>query len=669
MKLILIILSLLSPSILFAAPSSLIRQGPKPIDANAHGVGRWVPDISFTSIDGKKGRLSDFKEYKALVIAFTGASCPISKRFAPSLSVLEHDYSKKGIAFLFVDPIAMKSASKALHKMVDQIGFDGPFILDQDKSLSKILGVKTTTEAFILDAARTLLYRGPVSDQYGIGYQLSEPRNQYLRDTLDAILQEREIANKAMWSPGCELDLEYEGLPVNSLTYHNRISRILENNCVECHRTDGVGPFSLEHYDEAEGNAGMIRKVVSEGIMPPWFASDPPHGHPSPWANDRSLSSSDKRDLLDWIKNGKPEGNPAHALLPMVRNNEWNIGKPDAIFSLPKEINIKATGQMPYVNLRVKTKFAEDRWIEAAEIRPTAKDTVHHVLVVIDDQNGIRGGIPRPLAAYVPGNSYFEFPSGVAKKLPAGANLFFQLHYTPTGQATTDRTRLGLRFAKHPPQKVVQTIPVANRKIKIPANDGNHIETAFSPIPKGTMIRAYMPHMHLRGKAFKYELLTQDGQKKTLLEVPHYDFNWQLRYELKEPRPIPVGSRIQVTGVFDNSKENPANPDPDITVDWGDQSEDEMLIGYLECEFEIGDGWDDTDQENSDLFTQLDKNHDGFLTKNEFDKPELFPFFDNNKDGRVCWKEGSTGMVKIKARQGKKRKENGFLKSLLDQFR
>lgn len=142
MKLILIILSLLSPSILFAAPSSLIRQGPKPIDANAHGVGRWVPDISFTSIDGKKGRLSDFKEYKALVIAFTGASCPISKRFAPSLSVLEHDYSKKGIAFLFVDPIAMKSASKALHKMVDQIGFDGPFILDQDKSLSKILGVK-----------------------------------------------------------------------------------------------------------------------------------------------------------------------------------------------------------------------------------------------------------------------------------------------------------------------------------------------------------------------------------------------------------------------------------------------------------------------------------------------------------------------------------------------
>ena len=657
-------------SLLAAAPSTPVRQGPKPIDAASHGVGRWVTDLSFKTIDGQKGKLSDFKNKKALVVAFTGASCPLSKRFAPTLAAIEEEYAKKGIAFVFVDPIAIEGAKEDLRKMAKEQGFKGPVILDEDESLTKGMGAGTTTDTFVLDAARTLIYRGPVDDQYGIGYQLDSPRNHYLREALDAHLAGKPIPAEALWAPGCELDLDSKDSSKQELTYHNRISRILQNHCVECHRKDGVGPFALESYADAKENAGMIRKVISEGIMPPWFAAAPPPGHSSPWANDRSLPEEDKADLIAWIRHGKPEGNPDDGPLPTVRETEWTIGQPDAIFSLPREVQVKATGQMPYVYLRVKTDFKEDRWVEAVEVRPTAAQAVHHVLVFVTEQGSFNRGENDSLAAYVPGNTFVEFPEGVAKKLPAGATLLFQMHYTPSGKATSDRTRIGLRFAEQTPKKVVRTLPVANRRLRIPANESNHIETASRYVPTGTVVRAFMPHMHLRGKAFKYELLTKNGERETLLEVPRYDFNWQLRYELKQPRTLPAGSRIEVTGVFDNSSENPANPDPNRIVRWGDQSEQEMLIGYVECEFEANEPEGSRKRfGDPNLFAKLDKNKDGFLTKDEFTRPALFTLFDSNKDGRVSREEGTKGIAKLKKREDDLRRGQEALRGLLNQFR
>jgi peroxiredoxin len=657
-------------SLLIAIPSTPVRQGPKPIDAATHGVGRWVPDLSFTTIDGKRGELSDFKEKKALVVAFTAASCPISKRFAPSLAAIETEYSKKGVAFVFVDPIAIDGAKEDLRKMSKAHGFKGPVILDEDESMTQGLGATTTTDTFVFDAARTLLYRGPIDDQYGIGYQLDAPRKQYLREALDAHLSNKPITSKALWAPGCELDVNQDDLTKHALTYHNRISRILQSNCLECHRKEGVGPFSLESYGDAKENAGMMRKVVSEGIMPPWFASPPPKGHPSPWANDRSLTPGDKADLIAWVRNGKPEGNPADAPLPKERSNEWVIGQPDAIFSLSREVQVKATGQMPYVYLRVKTNFSEDRWVEAAEVRPTAPEVVHHVIVFVTEPDRFNRDQTGSLAVYVPGNTFVEFPKGVAKKLPAGATLLFQMHYTPSGEATSDRTRIGLRFAKEPPAKIVRTLPVANRRIRIPANEANHPETASRYMPEGTVVRAFMPHMHLRGKAFKYELLKKNGERETLLEVPRYDFNWQLRYELKEPRSLPGGSRIEVTGIFDNSPDNPANPDPNRIVRWGDQSDEEMLIGYVECEIAASESGDNRKRlGDPNLFVKLDKNKDGFLTKDEFTRPALFPIFDSDRDGRVSREEGAVGMAKLKKRETDLQKGKEALRGLINQFR
>ncbi|MBU62789.1 MAG: redoxin [Opitutae bacterium] len=656
-------------SFLAGAPSAPIRQGPKTIDAHVHGVGRWVPDLAFTTLEGKKVKLSDFKNEKALVIAFTGASCPLSKRFASTLAAIEKEYGRQEVAFLYVDPIAIKGAEEDIAEMAREHGFKGPLVLDKEESLTRNLGALTTTDTFVLDAARTIVYRGPVSDQYGIGYQLDEPKREYLREALDTHLSGETIESPALWAPGCELEVSSVEDSEQVWTYHNRISRILEANCVECHREGGVGPFGLEHYDEAKENAGMIRKVVSEGIMPPWFASDPAPGHSSPWANDRSLSISDKADLLAWIKNGKPEGNPADAPLTILRKSEWAIGKPDAIFSIPREVQVKATGLMPYVNLRVKTNFPEDRWIQATEVRPTAPGVVHHVLVFASGKDGLKREQAGALAAYVPGNTFVKFPEGVAKKLSAGATLFFQLHYTPTGKATTDRTRIGLNFAKEPPVKVVRTIPVANHRINIPPNEANHTEIASRSIPEGTIVRAFMPHMHLRGKAIKYELISRNGQRETLLEVPRYDFNWQLRYELKDPLLIPAGSKVRVTGVFDNSEANSANPNPDARVRWGDQSEEEMLIGYLECEFELDTTESGNEENKADLFTRLDKNKDGYLTRDEFTKPSLFPLFDSDNNGKVTRKEGVEGIAKLKKREDKARKDRNALRRLLNEFR
>ena len=657
-------LLLSSSNHIYAVP---VKQGPRPIDSAEHGIGRWIPDIDFETIRGKKGKLSDFEEKKALVVAFTGASCPLSKRFAPDLAAIEKEYLKKGVGFVFIDPIALEGAEEDLRSLVNLHGFDGPVILDQDESLSQHFGATSTTEVFVLDAARTLIYRGPVSDRYGIGYQLDTPRRRHLRETLDAHLAGKSVPVPALWAPGCELDLSNKPTGAIALTYHNRISRILQTHCIECHREGGVGPFPLTSYKDTKANTGMIRKVVSEGIMPPWFAAPPPKGHPSPWANDRTLPRVDKSDLLAWIKAGKPEGNPAHAPLPREFASEWNIGKPDIVLELPREVPVKATGQMPYVNLRLKTNLGEDRWVEAVEIQPTAPEVVHHVLVFATPENGHRREQVGPLAAYVPGNSFVEYPAGIAKKLPEGSNLHFQLHYTPNGKAVKDRTRIGLRFAKKPPEETIRVIPVANRRILIPPGVPDHVETASRSMSSNLTLRAFMPHMHLRGKAFKYELVRGNGIRETLLEVPSYDFNWQLRYALKEPRAIPLGSRIEVTGTFDNSEENPANPNPSTTVRWGDQSDEEMLIGYIECT--IDNSTIGKESSSPDLFFKLDQNGDGVLTKNEFTSPALFPSFDTDRDGMVTRQEGIEGLRKLKKKSGDLHRGKEALRGLLNLFR
>jgi thiol-disulfide isomerase/thioredoxin len=554
--------------------ADVVKNAPKVLRAAEAGVGRLVADVGFTDLAGKAGKLSDYKASKLTVVALTNTSCPISKKYAPSLARLEKEYEAKGVAFLFVNPTATDT--------VKDHGFAGRYVHDKDGKFAAALGATSTAEVFVLDAARTVVYRGAMDDQYGLGYSLDAPRMKYLAAALDEALVGKVPTIAATTAPGCALEPDAAKAPAVALTYHARIERIVQANCVECHREGGVAPFALEKYDQVVAHKAMIKSVVDDATMPPWFAA---HGKTdrSPFSNDRSLTAADKKDLLAWLSGDLKKGDAADAPLPRKFESGWLIGKPDAEFQLPKPIAIKAEGTMPYQNVAVETNYDEDRWVRALEVQPTAREVVHHVLVfAVPKGQRPRGEGTGFFAVYVPGNNVLVYPEGYAKKLPKGASLYFQIHYTPNGKATTDQTKIGMVFAKEAPRHEIQVAGIANTRFQIPAGDDNHEVTAKIPVPFDAKVLALFPHAHLRGKAAKFELTTPGGKTATLLEVPHYDFNWQLQYRFAEAVAAPRGSTVTYTAWYDNSDKNPANPDPKKAVRWGQQTYDEMHLGYVE---------------------------------------------------------------------------------------
>jgi hypothetical protein len=327
--------------------------------------------------------------------------------------------------------------------------------------------------------------------------------------------------------------------------------------------------------------------------MPPWRAAPPADGQPNPWANDCSLSTRDKTDFIAWIDSpARPLGDPTEAPLPRVWPKGWLLGEPDAVVAFNEPVSVKAEGRMPYVNVTAATGFTEDHWISAVEVMPGARDVVHHILVFIITAEEAESGRLRGagggraegqfFAIYVPGTSAEVYPSGMAKRVPAGAHVRFQVHYTPNGRAVQDSTRIGFHFAKAEPQWELRVGAASNRRISIPPGAESHAETAHARLPASGLIVGFLPHSHLRGKAWRYDLTDASGQTRTLLDVPHYDFNWQLYYRLAEPLPITSATRIQATAWYDNSARNKANPDPTRTIRWGGQTEDEMMLGYIE---------------------------------------------------------------------------------------
>jgi thiol-disulfide isomerase/thioredoxin len=656
-----------------------VRKGPSVLRANLAGVGRRIPDFKYVDIFNRSGSLSDFKKSRGVVIAMTGTGCPLCKKYAPTLARIEREYRDRGIAFVFINPNQSEDLETLRHD-VERLGLTGPYVRDGQKEIARSLDVKTTTEVFVLDPANTLVYRGAVDDQYGFGYALDAPRNEYLRIALDSLLDEKPSYVKATSSPGC--DIYYDEAVVGkqakqiaeTVTYHNQVSRILNSHCVECHRAGGIGPMPFESYEQVKDYAGMIRNVVERQVMPPWFAAPDQStdrdlnqsetlDHVAHWSNNRSLAKHEKQQLLDWIESGAAEGNPADAPLPRKFPDGWLIGQPDAVFEFSEPIPVKANGTMPYKYVTVETDLEEDKWIQAIEVRPGKIDVVHHVIVSIrvdgrkeiDERDGFWG-------VYVPGNSTLVYPEGMAKRLPKGAQLRFQMHYTPNGTATEDVTSIGLVFADQPPKYEVKVHGIANPRIRIPPGASNHSEVASIPIPNEVQILSFLPHMHLRGKAARYELINSDGTE-ILLDIPRYDFNWQLVYRLAKPRTLQKGDSIRFTGWFDNSAENPANPDPTRTVKWGQQTEDEMHIGYVEYIVPREDPTKGSLRKEPGLvargirniggrllFNRLDINRDGLITRDEVrkkmpDNPNasgaVFDRLDLNKDGQLDREEFS----------------------------
>jgi hypothetical protein len=386
-------------------------------------------------------------------------------------------------------------------------------------------------------------------------------------------------------------------------TFYRDVLPILQQHCQSCHRADEIAPMAFSTYDETKPFVATIAADVRARKMPPWFA-DPTVGH---FANDPSLSVAEIQTLSEWAASGAPAGNAADAPLPRQFAQGWNIPQPDLVMRMPKAVAIPASGDVEYTYEIVPTGFSEGKWVAMSEIRPSSRENVHHAVVYIrpPDSPWLRD-LPKNvpftasdmtneqdmhdthttkadiLLVYAPGSSPDDWPAGMAKYIPAGSDLVFQMHYTTHGRATNDQTAIGMVFAKTLPAKRVLTLQLTNSSFVIPPGVDDYRVEVHGSLPNDALLLSFFPHMHLRGKTFEYNVREPGGRMQTLLRIPHYDFYWQLSYRLAQPLPLKAGTLLQAVATFDNSRNNPHNPDPESAVTWGEQTWAEMMVGFFD---------------------------------------------------------------------------------------
>lgn len=395
-------------------------------------------------------------------------------------------------------------------------------------------------------------------------------------------------------------------------TFYRDVLPILERHCQLCHRPGEIGPMPLETYTQAQAYARAIAAKTSARQMPPWFAV-PGIGQ---WANDPSLTPAEIRTLAAWAAAGAPAGDRGQAPPPRRWTAGWNIPRPDRIFRMPEPVSIPAHGQVAYTYEIVPTGFRHPRWVQMAEIRPSARAHVHHAVVYVrppgsswlrDAPLGVAftpsSLLHHPassaalrtdseiLLVYAPGSAPARYPADMGEYVPAGSDLVFQMHYTTNGQPASDQTSLGLVFNKTPPRQRVLTLQLTNDSFVIPPGASDAHVTAWGSLPGPATLLSFFPHMHLRGKRFEYDLVGADGRLRPLLRV-NYDFYWQRSYVLAHPLHLPAGTKLEAQAWYDNSAANPHNPDPSVAVYWGDQTSSEMMVGFFNLAVPAGmDKW------------------------------------------------------------------------------
>jgi peroxiredoxin/mono/diheme cytochrome c family protein len=580
--------------------------------------GMKVASFKLRDYRGAESSLDQFAAKKVVALAFIGCECPVAKLYGPRLAKLAKDYEAKGVQFLGIDANQQDGVSQ-IARFAKDAGVEFPILKDVNNVLADQLGVQRTTEVLVLDFERIIRYRGRIDDQYNVGISRTRPTQNDLAKALDELLADKPVSKPTTPALGCFIGRVHKAATTGTVTFAKDIARIFNKRCVECHRPGEIGPFSLTSYDEAVGWADTIDEVVREGRMPPWHA-DPKYGH---FANDSRLSAEEKKTVADWVQAGAPEGDPKDTPAAPTFAAGWRIPKPDVVFRIPKPFKVKATGTIDYQFFVVETGFTEDKWIQAAEVKPSCRAVVHHALIFAQPPgeplvlspdafnpqrgnanrgDGPRGGgrrggggpraqggngdggfISKWLTATVPGARPMWLPEGMAKRVPAGSRLVIQIHYTATGAPQEDQCAIGLVFADPKTvRKEVVTDMVVNPRFEIPPGDPSYKVEAERVLEQDEEVFVFMPHTHVRGSGFKYEAIYPDGKKEVLLDVPHYDFSWQNSYVLAEPKLLPKGTMLRCEARYNNSTSNLANPDPTQTVRWGEQTWEEMMIGYYD---------------------------------------------------------------------------------------
>lgn len=558
--------------------------------------GKIVAPFQLDRAEGGSWSWDECAKSKAVVVLFIGVSCPINNNYLPKLAALYREYSPKGVYFLAINANKHESpAIVAKHAKEYQIPF--PVLKDVNNVVADRMGAQRTPEVFLLDSQGAILYQGRIDDQFGIGYKRTKPLRQDLVEAMEDHLAGRPIRQASTPVAGCLIARVTQPKENATVGYHSHVAPILQKHCQWCHRPGEIGPMSLLTFKDAAGWGDSIREVVTERRMPPWHADVSQLGR---FRNERWMTDQEMQTLLSWIDAGCPEGTTRSTSIEKPSFVEgWRMGQPDKIYAMQSPFKVPAEMPergVPYQYMVLERRVTEDLWVQAMEARPGQRAVVHHIIAYVrqpgqrDRNEGIGDGF---LCSYVPGDEPAIFPPGFGKKLPKGSVLFLQMHYTPNGVACEDLSSLGVIFCKEPPKHEIKTRSIHNTRFVIPPGAAHHQVTAATVFQKEVMLLSLSPHMHLRGKDFEYTIVYPDGRRKVVLSVPRYDFNWQTNYILKEPLRLPKGTKIECVAHFDNSENNPNNPNPKARVRWGDQTWEEMMIGFVD--YYVVDGSNDDD--------------------------------------------------------------------------
>ncbi len=551
-----------------------------------------MPNFRLTDHTGTSHELYHYGDAEAVVIYLHGNGCPIVRQSVPYLKNLRETYAERGVVFLMLNANAQDDRDEIAEEAAE-FEIDLPILQDPAQMTAYTMGVKRTATVLVADPKEDfeLLYFGAMDDRFDYGSNV-EPKNHYLRDALDAHLAGEPVATARTEVKGCLISYMHEDQA--AIRYEEDVVPVLANRCMPCHVDGSIGPFSLESYADVRGWSAMIQETIMTRRMPPWHA-DP---HYSAFESGLGMTSEEERTLLAWIEDGArredrsaPDPLVAHAerLRARVGERAWTLGEPDVTMQLPEPQVLPATGVFDYEYVEVDPGLTEDAWLRAVEVKPTNLQVVHHALVFMRYPKSHRhlrydprGGLSGYFAAYLPGAPPPAYPEGTGQFVPAGATFVFQMHYNATGREEVDQTEMGLYFYDEPPAKELRIRAASNRWFEIPPNSNDYTLRTRYPFPQDVTLLAMSPHMHYRGSHMRFALDRPGPHPAhTLLSVPFYQFDWQPLYTLAQPIEVPAGSILQVQGGFDNTRFNPDNPDPDVTVGFGEQSHDEMFIGYL----------------------------------------------------------------------------------------
>jgi hypothetical protein len=600
----------------------LLGQGRAEEAAKAVAIGDKVPNgSSLRDLRGSRRPLHGFSGHKAVVVAFVGTECPVANLYLPHLLEMEKKYRPQGVLFLAAYPNDAEDLDQiAAHAYDRDVPF--PVLKDAGQKLAGLVGAARVPTVAVLDGDFVLRYRGRVDDRYGTAFRRPKATRDDLAQAIDEVLAGKKVSVAETEADGCLIDRGGKEPAKKDVTFAKHVAPILQKRCQACHRPEQAAPFSLLTYEDAAKHARTIREVTAQRRMPPWHA-DGRFGH---FANDRRMTREEIDTVAAWVDAGMPRGDERDLPKPIDWPKGWLLGKPDLVLTMPEEFEVPATGSLPYKHYVIETKFTEDKWVKTAEARPGVPGVVHHIVAYILP-DGRRpafqiDGTLAILVGWAPGDLGLVCPPDTALRVPKGARLRMEMHYTPNGTAAKDRSSIGITFADKPPKYELYTNAFANESIRVPPYDPHYRAEASLRLPADARIISAVPHMHWRGKDYFYEIIHTDGKRETILAVPRWDFNWQNVYYFKEPVKLPKGARLHAVAHWDNSTNNPYNPAPDKAVRFGLQTWDEMMVGWVAYVWERPETAAELAKQPPNpadaFFDRLDRNGDDAITSEEW---------------------------------------------------